>query len=160
LALKLALLGWPNEKNRRDRRGDRAHSQNSGGALSALLALYAVWLLRQPLTTASGRLANFEAFGVKFALSGGTALDAAIELAQKRSDWPVEIPAADRKAALDRANAHRTVFEGAEILWVDDRPSNDRNEARMLAGISPVRAPPHPCQLDTRIDATHHRIHQ
>jgi hypothetical protein len=25
---------------------------------------------------------------------------------------------------------------------------------------SPVRAPPHPCQLDTRIEATHHRIHQ
>jgi CheY-like chemotaxis protein len=44
----------------------------------------------------------------------------------------VEIPAADRKAALDRANASRSVFEGAEILWVDDRPSNNRNEARML----------------------------
>jgi hypothetical protein len=24
------------------------------------------------------------------------------------------------------------LFEGAEILWVDDRPSNNRNEARML----------------------------
>ena len=39
-------------------------------------------------------------------------------------------PAADRKASLDRANANRSVFEGAEILWVDDRPSNNRNEAR------------------------------
>jgi CheY-like chemotaxis protein len=97
-----------------------------------LLALYAVWLLRQPLTTALGRLANVEAFGVKFALSGGTALDAAVELAQKHSDWPIEVPAVDRKAALDRANAQRAVFEGAEILWVDDRPSNNRNEARML----------------------------
>ena len=44
----------------------------------------------------------------------------------------MEVPAADRKAALDRANANRAVFEGAEILWVDDRPSNNRNEARML----------------------------
>jgi CheY-like chemotaxis protein len=26
----------------------------------------------------------------------------------------------------------QSVFEGAEILWVDDRPSNNRNEARML----------------------------
>jgi CheY-like chemotaxis protein len=97
-----------------------------------LLALYALWLLWQPLATALGRLANVEAFGVKFALSAGTALDAAIELAQKNPDWPVEVPAADRKAALDRANANRSVFEGAEILWVDDRPSNNRNEARML----------------------------
>jgi CheY-like chemotaxis protein len=106
------------------------------GAITALfwvlIAAFVFWLLRQPLTAAVSRLATFEAFGVKFALSGGAALDAAIELAQKHSDWPVEVPAADRKAALDRANANRSVFEGAEILWVDDRPSNNRNEARML----------------------------
>jgi CheY-like chemotaxis protein len=98
--------------------------------LWVLLAAFVIWLLRQPLTAAVGRLATFEAFGVKLALSGGAALDAAIE--QKNPDWPVEVPAADRKAALDRANAHRYVFEGAEILWVDDHPSNNRNEARML----------------------------
>jgi CheY-like chemotaxis protein len=102
------------------------------GLLWVLLAIYAVWLLRQPLTAAITRLAGFEAFGVKLALSGGTALDAAIELAEKNPDWPVEVPAADRNAALDRANANRSVFEAAEILWVDDRPSNNRNEARML----------------------------
>jgi CheY-like chemotaxis protein len=97
-----------------------------------LLAIYVIWLLRQPLGAAVGRLATFEAFGVKLALSGGQALDAAIELAEKNPDWPVEVPAADRKAALDRANANRSILEGAEILWVDDRPSNNRNEARML----------------------------
>jgi CheY-like chemotaxis protein len=106
------------------------------GAITALLwvlvAAFVIWLLRQPLTAAVSRLATFEAFGVKFALSGGAAMDAAIELAQKHQDWPVEVPAADRKAALDRANTNRSVFEGAEILWVDDRPSNNRNEARML----------------------------
>jgi CheY-like chemotaxis protein len=59
-------------------------------------------------------------------------MDAAIELAQKNRDWPVEVPGADRKAALDRANANRSFLEGAEILWVDDRPSNNRNETRML----------------------------
>jgi CheY-like chemotaxis protein len=100
--------------------------------LWVLLASYVVWLLRQPLASAAGRLAGFEAFGVKFALSGGAAMDAAIELAQKNPAWPVEVPAADRKAALDRANANRSLFEGAELLWVDDRPSNNRNEARML----------------------------
>ena len=100
--------------------------------LWVLLAAFVVWLLRQPLTAAVSRLASFEAFGVKFALSGGAALDAAIDLAQKNPAWPVEVPAADRKAALDRANANRSILEGAEILWVDDRPSNNRNEARML----------------------------
>jgi CheY-like chemotaxis protein len=103
-----------------------------GSLLWVLLAGYVIWLLRQPLTAAVSRLATFEAFGVKFALSGGAALDAAIQLAEKNPAWPVEVPVADRKAAIDRANAHRSVFEGAEILWVDDRPSNNRNEARML----------------------------
>jgi CheY-like chemotaxis protein len=104
----------------------------AAGLLWVLLAAFVVWLLRQPLTALVTRLASFEAFGVKFALSGGAALDAAIELAEKNPAWPVEVPAGDRKAAIDRANAHRSVFEGAEILWVDDRPSNNRNEARML----------------------------
>ena len=102
------------------------------GLFWVLLAAFVVWLLRQPLTAAVSRLASFEAFGVKFGLSGSAALDAAIELAQKNPAWPVEVPAADRKAAIDRANANRAAFEGAEILWVDDRPSNNRNEARML----------------------------
>jgi CheY-like chemotaxis protein len=102
------------------------------GLLWVLVAVSAVWLLRRPLSAALGRVAGFEGFGIKLALSGGAALDAAIELAQKNPDWPVEVPAADRKAALDRANANRSLFEGAEILWVDDRPSNNRNEARML----------------------------
>ena len=68
----------------------------------------------------------------QISLSDGAALNAAIELPQKNPDWPVEVPAAEREAALKRANAHRNLFEGAEILWVDDRPSNNRNEGRML----------------------------
>lgn len=106
------------------------------GAIAAVLwvlvAGCALWILRQPLTAVVGRVAGIEAFGIKFALAGGAALNAAIELAEKNPDWPVEVPAADREAALERANAHRALFEGAEILWVDDRPSNNRNEARML----------------------------
>jgi hypothetical protein len=86
----------------------------AGGILWVLLAIYAVWLLRQPLVAAISRLAGFEAFGIKVALAGGMALDAAIELAEKNSEWSVEVPVADRRAALDRANTHRLVFEGAE----------------------------------------------
>ena len=104
-------------------------------ALWALLAFYVVWLLRAPMIAAVTRLSSFEAFGVTLALSGGTALDAAIrsiELANKTTGVSVDIPVADRKTALDRANANRALLEGAEVLWVDDSPSNDRNELRML----------------------------
>lgn len=97
-----------------------------------LAAAYVFWLLRRPLGDLIGRVSGIEGFGMKFALSGGAALDAAIELAQRSGSWAAEVPAADRKAAIDRANAHRSLFEGAEILWVDDRPSNNRNENRML----------------------------
>ncbi len=97
-----------------------------------LLAAYVFWLLRRPLGDMIGRVNGIEGFGVRFALSGGAAMDAAIELAQKTGKWPVEVPAGDRKAALDRANANRKLFEGAEILWIDDQPSNNRNESRML----------------------------
>ena len=70
------------------------------GLFWVLLAAFVVWLLRQPLTAAVSRLASFEAFGVKFGLSGSAALDAAIELAQKNPAWPVEVPAADRKVTV------------------------------------------------------------
>jgi CheY-like chemotaxis protein len=104
-------------------------------AFWALLAFYVVWLLRSPMVAAVARLSSFEAFGVTFALSGGTALDAAvrsIELANKTTGVSVDVSIEDRKSAIDRANANRALFEGAEILWVDDSPSNDRYESRML----------------------------
>jgi CheY-like chemotaxis protein len=106
------------------------------GAVAAgfwvLVAAFALWILRQPLAAAVGRVAGVEAFGIKLSMSGGAAMNAAIDLWRKEPNWTVEIPVADREAALERANAHRALFEGAEILWVDDRPSNNRNEARML----------------------------
>jgi hypothetical protein len=53
-----------------------AHILRAAALLWVLLAAFVVWLLRQPLTAAVSRLATFEAFGVKFALSGGAALSA------------------------------------------------------------------------------------
>jgi CheY-like chemotaxis protein len=106
------------------------------GALASLawvgLAGYALYLLRNILPNVVGGLAGFEAFGLKLSMSGGRAMEAAIEMARKQVGWQVEIPEADREAALARANRERKIIEGAEILWVDDRPSNNRNEARML----------------------------
>jgi CheY-like chemotaxis protein len=100
--------------------------------LWAVLAIYIVFLLRDTIGASISRLANFEAFGVKFSMSGGQAMSAAIEMARKGADPNLVVPEADRQRALDRANRERALVEGAELLWVDDRPSNDRNEARML----------------------------
>ena len=107
-----------------------------GGVASvawAGLAIYVVFLLRKSLVGAFDRLTGVEAWGVKFALTGGKeGMDDAIAMAEKNKRWPVEGSDEDRQRALDRAAKRRGVYEGAEILWVDDRPSNNRNESRML----------------------------
>jgi CheY-like chemotaxis protein len=107
-----------------------------GGVASvawAGLAIYVVFLLRKSLVGAFDRLTGVEAWGVKFALTGGKeGMDDAIAMAEKNKRWPVEGSDEDRQRALDRAAKRRRVYEGAEILWVDDRPSNNRNESRML----------------------------
>src|SRR5262249_61829592 len=41
-------------------------------------------------------------------------------------------PDEDQRAALARARREPSLLEGAEILWVDDRPGNNRNEWRMF----------------------------
>jgi CheY-like chemotaxis protein len=107
------------------------------GGLTSLawtgLAFYIVWLLRASLTGVVNRLTGFEGWGMKFALSGGgQAMNAAFEIADKNPKWAAHASEQDRQNALEKAKANRKVFEGAEILWVDDQPSNNRNESRML----------------------------
>ena len=66
-----------------ERRRNRANYRAIATVLWVVLAGYALWILRQPIAAVVGGLAGVEAFGVKFSLSGGAALNAAIELAQK-----------------------------------------------------------------------------
>jgi len=98
----------------------------------ALLAVFVLWLLRGTLVTTVSRLTAIEAFGLKLGLSGSQALNAAIELAHKQPEWNIEVPEADRRRVIDRAERERALLDGAEVLWVDDHPSNNRNETRML----------------------------
>jgi CheY-like chemotaxis protein len=106
------------------------------GAASLLwagLAVYVAWLLRKSLVGAANRLSGIEAWGVKFALEGGEeAMTQAFEIGEKHRNWQIAAPEQDRQKALERAKKRRRLYEGAEILWVDDRPSNNRNESRML----------------------------
>ena len=70
---------------------------------------------------------------MKFALSASEqAMAEAFEIADKNSKWSAEASEPERQQSLEKAKARRKVYEGAEILWVDDRPSNNRNESRML----------------------------
>jgi hypothetical protein len=97
------------------------------GGVSSLvwtgLACYVVWLFRAPLTGAVNRLTGVEGWGVKFALSAGEqAMAEAFEIAAKNSKWSAQASEPERQRALEKAKARRKVYEGAEILWVDDRP--------------------------------------
>jgi CheY-like chemotaxis protein len=107
-----------------------------GGVASvawAGLAIYLVWLLRNSLVQALNRVSGVEAWGVKFALTGGRqGLEDAVAMAEKNKRWPVEGTDQERQRALERADRRRRVYEGAEILWVDDQPSGNRYESRML----------------------------
>ncbi len=106
------------------------------GALPAIIVaavlLYVVIRLRDTLPAVVARLTDVEAFGLKLSLSGGQAMSAAVEMARKNPEWDGEASPADQQRALDRALRQRTLLDGAEILWVDDHPSNNRNESRML----------------------------
>ncbi len=107
-----------------------------GGVASlswTVVAIYVVWVLRASLIGTVNRLTGVEAWGVKFALTGGAqAMVQAFEIAAKNPKWTADASEQDRQAALEKAKTRRSVYEGAEVLWVDDRPSNNRNESRML----------------------------
>ena len=110
----------------------------------AALAFYVVWLLRMSIVQGVNRLSGFEGWGMKFSLTGGQqAMTAAIAMAAKNANWTAQTTQAEGQRALDRASANRALLEGAEILWVDDRPSNNRNETRMLRSFGALRRTHH-----------------
>jgi CheY-like chemotaxis protein len=106
------------------------------------IGLIAVLLFpaRQAIARMLAQLSGLEIFGVKVALAGGDrAMKAAISMAEKHPRFdPVEVPDEARKQALERAEREQHLLSGAEILWVDDHPSNNRNEARMLRAFGAV----------------------
>src|SRR3954452_23414910 len=110
-----------------------------GGAIAAVLwvslAILLLVLFREQIRALLTNFASFEGFGLKLSISDKALSDAIrnVELnATLERRTPLIIPTADRDRALGRAKRERALLEGAEILWVDDKPSNDRNEARML----------------------------
>jgi CheY-like chemotaxis protein len=93
----------------------------------ALLGCYIVWLLREPIVALAGRIETFKVkgIGVEVKLAQEALEDALI-------DRKVKLTGIKRKATMDRLSKERQRLLGAEILWVDDIPSGNRNEARAL----------------------------
>lgn len=103
------------------------------------LAAALLFPARHSIATLLGRLGGLEIFGIKLAIAnGGKALNAAIAMGSKHHRYQVDIPDADRKKALARAEREQDLLSDAEMLWVDDQPSNNRNEARMLRSFGAV----------------------
>jgi CheY-like chemotaxis protein len=122
------------------------------------LAIFAFHSLRGALVPMLARMASVEGFGVKLALSSAQALGAAVELARKQVDPTLEVPQADRQAALDRAKREQRLLDGAEILWVDDVPSHNRNEARMLRSFGAMIT--FACTTEEAVQALHYAAEQ
>lgn len=78
------------------------------------------------------KLTGFSFKGVKFSFLEKSIDAAIIELAQKNPKWDVAIPAEAREAAVNRAKKNLSLFEGAQILWVDDEPRAFQNERNMF----------------------------
>ena len=106
--------------------------------IAALALLLAIYYLRDALPAIAKQLTGVEAFGVKLSLSPAQAMSAAVAMARKNDRWKGVAPVADQQKALERATRERKLLEGAEILWVDDQPSNNRNESRMLSGFGAI----------------------
>jgi CheY-like chemotaxis protein len=102
----------------------------------AALAIYAFWHLRDAIKENLKRLANLKVAGFEVSMTAAAqAVTAAVELAAKHHKWTVNVPEEDKRTALARAARERALLDGAEILWVDDRPGNNRNEWRMFRSL-------------------------
>jgi CheY-like chemotaxis protein len=95
--------------------------------------LYALYLLRESLPETMRRLSGFEVVGVKLAMTDSRqAMLNAFDLAEKNRKWSAQATDAEKERALNKAKSRLKVYDGSEILWIDDLPSNNRNESRML----------------------------
>ncbi len=78
------------------------------------------------------KLTGFSFQGVAFSFLEKSIDAAIIELAQKNPKWNVLIPTEAREIAVNRTKKNLPLFEGAQILWVDDEPKAFQNERNMF----------------------------
>ena len=93
------------------------------------LLLFIIILLinRQAIRELLTKLGGIEAAGVKLTIVRNW-IDTAIRVAEKSPQWKVEISAEETELALNRTKKNIGLFQGVQILWVDDHPENNLNE--------------------------------
>ncbi len=94
----------------------------------SLVGAVALWLLRSELPALLRRIDSFEGAGIKVSLK---ALAEAAQLRHVALD--LAGPAGAR--LKDRLERQAKRLAGAEILWVDDRPSGNRHEADVFIAL-------------------------
>lgn len=77
------------------------------------------------------KLTGFKAMGVEFSFIEKS-IKSALQLAEKKPTWKVEVPNSARENVLKRAQKHLDIFRDAHILWIDDVPENNNNEKKMF----------------------------
>ncbi|GGJ00568.1 DNA-binding transcriptional response regulator [Neoroseomonas lacus] len=102
--------------------------QASAGIIWSLLAAGAFVTLLPQIRGLFGKADQFEAFGIKVSLKA---------LAAAGAEKQVAIPLAGPEGSplRDRLAKEGKRLNGAEILWVDDRPSGNHNEAQALMAL-------------------------
>lgn len=102
--------------------------KNLPALIWALLGCYAVWILRSPVVALAYRIQDFKAFGVEFSVAEEAFATSLREKAPERSASVARSTMARLKREADR-------LTHAEILWVDDYPSGNRNESYVLQSL-------------------------
>jgi CheY-like chemotaxis protein len=75
---------------------------------------------------------SISAYGIEIKLLSKT-MDSIIDVADKHPQWKLDISDKDKKNVIQRAQKHYKLFEGASILWFDDRSETLVNEIKMFS---------------------------
>ena len=99
-----------------------------------LFAVILVWIFYAPIKNQLiPKLSRFSGLGIELDFDVvHKSIDAALELAEKSEKWHVEVSEEEKTRVIERAKRHFTIFNGAQILWLDDHPENNVNERRMF----------------------------
>lgn len=97
-----------------------------------LLGLILFKMLYRPLRhRIIPNLTSMKAMGFELSIMTKS-LQAILEVAQKHEKWHVTMPEKDKEQVLQRVQDNLPLFQKAHFLWIDDQPSNNRNEIRMF----------------------------
>ena len=142
----------------------------SGLILIALVVGALGLLYRRPIVDhLLPKMSSISVMGIELAFEAREAMNRAIDLAEKDRRWPVVIPPEDRDRVIKRAMAAEARLQTVRLLWVDDAPTNNRNELQMLQrlGIGVVPAArteealavlsPDPAAFDVIVSDMHRR---